>query len=167
MSKTMQRWLALFFLVISAPALAWYAADTPDQMTGKTTYAVYVQSKNSVLLSPPYGKISAKLQLRNHPRYGKDVIFAADEGQISCHSWSPCSVLVRVDDKSPIKFQGSNPSDGSSEIVFLRPVDRFVKALNGAKTVRIEVEFYRNGNQSFLFDVANFDGAMLASPKRH
>lgn len=159
---------ALFVAIValaSLPACAWVPADSIDDMTGKKELSVYASSENNVTLSWPYGNIGAKLYIRNHPRYGKDVIFQADKGQISCRSYAPCRVLVRFDERTPVTFAGANPSDGSTEVVFIRGFEKFTKELEKSKTLKIQVEFYHNGNQTFIFNVDGFSLSRLSAPK--
>lgn len=159
--------LAIYMLAItiSSQANAWHADVKIDEMTGKKEYTASVISENNVTLGFPYGKIGGRLTIRNHPRYGKDVIFSADKGQIPCRSYSPCRVLLRFDDQKPISLQGSNPSDGSTEVVFISGYDRITKELSKAKILKIQLEFYSNGNQIFNFDVSDFGIGMLSDPK--
>lgn len=162
------KYLLAFILTIAqcCVAFAWIAADNPDEMTGKTEYRVYVTSKETINLGWPYGKTKARLYARNHPRFGKDIIFVADSGQIPCHSYSLCKIIVRIDDQTPVTLSGANPSDGSANVVFIQGFDKVTNLLRGGKTAKIEVEFYQNGRQHFTFDITDFSTAMLKPPPK-
>jgi len=144
-------------------AYGWLLDVHPDDMTGKVVRTVSVASENDIILKWPYGTIGARVALRNHPRYGKNILFIADSGQIPCRSYSPCDILVRFDSEPPMRFSGANPSDGSSEAVFIQGYDRFTKSLMKAKKMRIELEFFQNGVQSFIFDVKDFSSSGLTA----
>lgn len=158
--------LRLAFFLFPGIAIAWTSNDSIDSMTGKTEFGVFAKSKNSVLLNRPYGETQARLYVRNHPRFGKAVIFAADDGQISCRSYDPCKILIRIDDHQPIAFKGLNPSDGSSNVVFIDGFAKVSKLLANGSTAIVEAEFYRSGLQRFTFDISGFSPNMLAPPKK-
>lgn len=134
-----------------------YAADE-DKMTSATTYNATVSSTNTVEFGFPYsGTQHGELLLRTHPRYGKDVIFSIERGQILCPSYDGCSVKVRFDDEKPVNFSANAPADHSTEYVFLEGYDRFIGKLQKAKTVRISVNVYQQGSPVFEFDVSGFE----------
>jgi len=161
--KIKTRILPLVFFLFCAPAFSWSLDVKTDDMTGKVIQTLAVESTNSHTLSWPYGRISARLLLRNHPRYGKDILFIADNGQLMCHSYAPCKVLVRFDDKPPMTFMGTGPSDGDSTVAFLPGFDRFISALKGAKITKVEVEFYQNGRRVFEFDTSDLDASKIST----
>ena len=69
----------------------------------------------------PYGgKQHGQLTLRRHPRFGRNVIFNIERGQLMCPSYDGCTVLVRFDDAPPASFSAMPPSDHSNETIFLR-----------------------------------------------
>ena len=152
--------------MLPAVATAWVLDVSTDEMTGKQGRSVSVLSTNDTKLAWPYGTIRAHLMIRHHPRYGKDIVFIAQKGQIPCRHYAPCTVLVRFDTNPPMRFSGANPSDGSSETVFIENYSKFTKALVKANMARIEVEFYNNGPRSFTFDVRDFDDSGLIAQTR-
>lgn len=145
----------------SAPAPGgqqWkYDADE-DKMTGKTVYHATVKSSNTVDFTPPYsGAQHGSLVLRSGKGSGKDVIFTIQKGQIMCHSYQDCHVLVRFDDEKPVVYAAAGPSDNSSETIFLRGYDKFAARMRKAKMVRISVDIFQQGSPVFEFDVSGFD----------
>lgn len=133
-----------------------YRIET-DKMGKGVTYSASVQSSNIVEFDFPYqGPQRATLILREHPRYGKDVILYIERGQILCRSYSPCSVLVRFDDEKAVSYSGIGPEDGSSNGVFLRGYSRFFEKVLKAKRVRLSVTVYKQGSPVFDFDISGF-----------
>ena len=132
----------------------WGYSTEADEMTSKNTYTAVVTSNNLQEFDFPYnGGVSGHLTLRKHPRYGKDVIFSVDKGQILCHSYGDCSITVRFDKKPPITLAGNPPEDNSSTHVFL-PYQRLFKLIKSSKIMLIEANFYQEGNRSFEFDTS-------------
>ncbi|MCP4501162.1 MAG: hypothetical protein GY822_14480 [Deltaproteobacteria bacterium] len=135
--------------------LAWNYSDSADGMAkGKVKHA-FVKSLNTVSFDFPYSGLQrGQLMLRKHPRHGKDVIFSIEKGQILCPSYKDCLLTIRFDDKKSGRFSAVGSSDNSSTTVFIRNYKRFLAKAKRAKTARIEVPFYREGNQVFEFDVS-------------
>lgn len=127
-----------------------------DEMTGKTIKRAIFKSSNSVEFSFPYqGGTSASLEFRNHPRYGKDVVFFAKPAQLLCHSYSSCDLTIRIDENPPFRAKGTGPADNSTTTIFLDWT--LVSKLKNASTVRIEVPTYQNGNPAFEFSLKGLE----------
>lgn len=141
-------------------AAKWtYAIDT-DPMTSRTTRHATIDSENTVDFDFPYsGPQHGRLMLRDHPSYGRDAILTIERGQFLCSSYDGCSVRVRFDDGAPERFSASEPSDNSSNVLFIRNYARFVERLSRSKTVRIQPEVYQEGAPVFEFHVSGFDQA--------
>lgn len=134
-----------------------YSRDT-DEMTGKVSAHAAVKSENTVEFDFPYnGAQHGQLTLRRHPRFGNDVMFSVERGQLLCPSYDGCSVLVRFDDEAPATFSANPPSDNSNETIFISNYDRFVSRLRKAKTIRVSPKVYQEGNVVFTFDVQGFE----------
>jgi hypothetical protein len=80
------------------------------------------------------------------------VIFGVDRGQFTCSSFLNQSVAVKFDDGPVRSYSCESATDGSSNILFLVPAQRFLKELRHAKTVVIEAEFYQEGKQQLTFN---------------
>lgn len=127
-------------------------------MSKGTTYLAAVSSTNTVEFKFPYsGAQHATLNLRTDPRFGKDVIFRIEKGQILCRSYEDCTVLVRFDDDEPSGYSAVGAADSSTETIFIRNYDRFIGKMSKAKRVRISVNIYKEGAPVFEFDVSGFD----------
>lgn len=146
---------------VAAPVLPgsqWSYSNVANAMSKGTTYHAVVSSTNTVEFKFPYaGAQHARLNLRTDPRNGKDVIFSIEKGQILCHSYEDCKVLVRFDNEQAINYSAVGAADNSSDVVFIRNYDRFVGKMLKAKQVRISTNIYQEGAPVFEFDVSDFD----------
>lgn len=140
------------------PGSQWYYSQDNDEMGKGKTYQALVYSTNMVEFGFPYaGKQYGTLGLRIHPRYGKDIIFKIERGQLLCRSYDGCNVLVRFDDEPSINFSASSAADNSTETIFIQNYSKFIDKLSRAKKVRISVNVYQEGSPVFEFDVSGFD----------
>jgi hypothetical protein len=138
----------------------WIYNVHEDKMTGGATHHAYVLSTNTVNFGFPYaGEQHGRLSLRTDPKYGRDIIFSIERGQLLCQSYEDCDVLVRFDNGKPEHFSAVGPADNSSETVFFRNYDRFLGKLRKAKRVRISLNVYQQGAPVFEFDVSGFNQA--------
>lgn len=136
----------------------WTYSVDEEQMTGGMRKTASVSSTNTVGFGFPYaGSQHGRLALRTDPRYGKDVIFRIERGQILCTSYDGCTVQVRFDDEKPTNFSASAAADHSSETVFIDDYARFLAKMRKAKRVRLSLDVYQNGRPVFDFDVSGFD----------
>lgn len=137
----------------------WLYSKHEDSMSKGMIYQASVKSMNTINLDFPYsGEQHGTLTLRTHPRFGKNVIFRIEKGQILCHSsYENCSVLVRFDDEKAVNFSSVGAEDNSTETIFITNYSRFLEKMLKAKKVRIAVNLYQGGAPVFEFDVSNFD----------
>jgi len=144
----------------------WNYEAQENKMTGGDTRHATVLSSNTVNFGSPYaGEQHGRLTLRVDPKYGRDVIFSIERGQLLCRSYEDCNILVRFDEGKPENFSGVGPADNSSDTVFIRNYDRFLGKLRRAKIVRISLNVYQEGNPVFEFDVSGFDYARHIAKK--
>ena len=135
----------------------WIYRSDENKMTGGTTYHAMVFSSNTVNFDSPYdGAQHGRLALRSDSKYGKDVMFLIERGQLLCRSYEDCPVLIRFDDGKPETFSGVGPADNSTETVFIRNYERFVGKMRKSKIVRIFTNVYQEGAPVFEFDVSGF-----------
>lgn len=140
----------------------WAYTRAQDAMSGKASVQASVRSRNSFNLDFPYsGPQHATLVVRSHPRWGRDVIFRIERGQILCSSYSDCTVRVRFDDEAPRTLHGNEPADNSTEVVFLPGYADLVRRIGKAKVMRVEVTLHQQGPLVAEFDVEGFDPARL------
>lgn len=136
----------------------WQYTQDEDKMAGGKTFFATVTSSNSVDFGFPYnGEQYSTLSIRNDPKYGKDVIFRIQKGQILCSSYDGCNVLIRFDDEKAVKYSANPPADNSTEVIFIGNYSRFVEKLRKAKQVRISPTVYQEGAPVFEFDITGFE----------
>ena len=140
------------------PPENWIYDNIVDEMRGTTTRRAIAVSENSVELEAPYGSTGAALIVRNQPPEGLDILLMADDGQILCQSYRGQKISVKFDSGPIEAYSCVGTSDGSSNAIFLRPKTRFLKRLKVSKSVLVEAEFYRAGNQQFKFSVSGLKG---------
>lgn len=154
MRKQTLRLLAASTLLatVSTHAGQWQYVDEADKMTGKGQHRATLESDNSLSFSSPYaGKNYGNIMVRKHPQYGLDVMVGIEKGQILCHSYDPCLISVKFDNRPPIKFRGTPPADHSSTIVFLSPEAKFISEASKAKTILVQLNVFKQGNPVLEF----------------
>ncbi len=153
--------------VVTAPLVGqqwWYNHDDDGMSRGKS-HTARVVSVNTVDFGFPYGgEQHATLTLRTHPRFGRDVLFSIERGQLLCPSYDGCTVLVRFDDQAAQSFSANGPADNSTETLFISNYARFLAAMRKATRVRIAANVYQQGAPSFEFDVSGFSVASYVPP---
>jgi hypothetical protein len=116
------------------------------------------KSQNMVNFGFPYaGPQRGTLTFRTHPKYGKDVIFNIERGQLLVRSYEDSEALVRFDDGDPITFSVVGAEDHSTEFAYFRDYHKFAEKMLKAKKVRISIPVYQQGSPIFEFDVSGFD----------
>ncbi len=78
------------------------------------------------------------------------------KGQFNCGS-DDCVVHIKFDDGKIQVFSASEPSDGSTGVLFIQPYGRFLNALKRSKHVKIEAEYFKEGLQTLFFDIPTLD----------
>lgn len=135
----------------------WTYRTSEDQMTSGVTRTASIRSENTVTFGFPYqGAQQGTLALREHPSFGRDVIFRIERGQIMCRSFDGCEVRVRFGDSQPVTWRARPSADRSSETVFLDGYDSFLSRMQGVRTVLIQPQIYQEGSPVFEFDVSGF-----------
>lgn len=171
--RTAGVWLGAVYistlLTAQAPAQqspAWIYYGEEDPMAAKASRIAQVVSTNKFELNFPYqGAQHAALTLRNHPRYGKDLMLMIEKGQFICRSYNGCSVLTRFDDGTPQQFSAVGPDDMSTTVLFIKNYERFLSNMTKANRVRISASIFHHGDFVFEFDVSGFDAKAFADTK--
>lgn len=140
---------------------AWQYGREVDAMSSGQVSSAWMESRNEISFGFPYeGLQRGSLQLRKHPRYGTDVIFFVQKGQINLR-YDGIIVLVRFDDGPAMQFTAFESGDHDRTTMFIRGYKRFSEKLRSASVVKIEVPFYRDGPRVFEFDASSFDDSWL------
>lgn len=130
---------------------SWKYETSTDSLTSKKIYAATLTSENSLDLQFPYeGFNFGKLIVREHPTYGKDVIFRLQKGQIFCTA-NNCKIKIRFDNDNVETFTVNESSEGSANVVFAKYPEWAINKLRSAKKIIIHFPIYQNGSQTFEF----------------
>lgn len=136
----------------------WTYRSSEDEMTSKKWFDATVRSTNIHEFEFPYHRPQrARLTLRDHPRYGKDVIFAIERGQLQCSSYSGCDVMVRFGDAPARRYSANEPADNSSELLFISNSADFRRRMQAVDVVRITAGIYKQGSPIWEFDVSGYN----------
>lgn len=136
---------------------SWEYSELKDSMADGLVKTASIRSNNFTELRQPYsGGTFGTITIRKHPRWGTDVIFLINKGQLLC-SYSDCKINVRFDDNKPKSYQANEPDDHNSETLFIRDHADFIKNIKKSKKVIIEATFYQNGAIGFEFNTENLN----------
>lgn len=149
---------ATLTVCLSWPCLVhaqWTYTSRPDALTSRILTTATTRSTNSHRFASPYaGGTKAKLTLQQEADGELDVLLEVNRGQFMCLP-GDCFLRLRFDDGLPLLYAGSSPSDGSTNLVFIAAETALLARLRGAKTMRIEATFHREGARVFQFTVDN------------
>jgi hypothetical protein len=105
---------------------SWVYSTSEDEMGPGTVKLGWVASINRVNLDFPYeGEQYAYLQLRNSPKFGKDIMFGVRRGQFGS-TYERNYVTVKFDDGPLQKFVITEAANGTSGLLFIGDQTRFV-----------------------------------------
>jgi hypothetical protein len=136
----------------------WAYHSTDDADAGGTVRTAYVYSTNAQADAVDDGKLKARLVLRRHPQWDDDVYVLSDRGNFRCDK--PCTVEVSFDDGEPMTYPASLPETGEPAI-FIEDFKPFVRALQTASRIRIEVTLANDGPQAPEFEVGGYDSTTI------
>lgn len=133
----------------------WDYQTQVDEMNDSKSKFASLVSDNMVSFDFPYqGGSDLSITIRYTKKWGTDVYITISKGQFICNEYNGTnSVRVRFDDGKAMKFSTTEPSDGSSNMVFLSNPKKFINLAKKAKRILIEAPFYEEGNQVFTFTV--------------
>lgn len=136
----------------------WVYVDGQDELTGKRSKQAFILSNDYFELDFPYSnKQKATLTVRQHPRYGLDVILGIERGQIPCSSYDGCTFEATFDGGAVQKFSAAGAADNSSETLFVSNDKRFLAALKKSRSVKIVLPIYQNGGIVHSFRTVGLD----------
>lgn len=132
----------------------WEFSFKEDEMTSTRNIYARISSDNTIDQNFPYGATGANICIRYMKKYGYDVLVTIDEGQFSGIEVSGTNyIMVRFDKGKAIKYWYNETDDGSSDCVFIRKANDFIKRCKEAKDIKIELPLYQNGRPVFKFHV--------------
>lgn len=134
----------------AAPQSNWTYDRRRDELRGRDIVEARIRSTNSVNLGFPYGDTHLTILVRQHPEYGRDVIFIADEGQIVC-SVTGCRGSISFDGAAQ-RISLNDSADYNPTVVFAASAAPLIDRLKRSRRTIVELPFYQNGNPQFTFD---------------
>lgn len=131
----------------------WSYSEYTDKITNKLVKVATLKSSNYHTFDFPYnGRTYATITIRSHPKYGKDIILEMDQGQFVCSVYSDCSVDIRFDEGAPFNVSAGEPSDNSSNVLFLRGYEKLLRKIKASKKMYISTTVYQNGSPVYEFN---------------
>lgn len=136
---------------------AWAYNEEEDKMgRGKIRYAS-ITSDETVNFDFPYqGEQHATLTVRRGGKDGLSIMFRIERGQFGC-GIEGCNLKVRFDDGKPFSVHASEPSDNSTETVFLDGEASLLSRIKKSKRMQVESSFYQQGSHVFTFQTAGLE----------
>ena len=136
----------------------WIYSSYIDKATGKRAKTGRLTSTNSMNFSPPYsGRQYGTFTVRNHPRFGVDAYLSIDRGQLLCDNYNNTNVLVRFDNGPSASYSCGEPTDYSSETVFIHNVAGLESRMKTAKKMYVTINVYQEGSRTWEFIVQGYD----------
>lgn len=135
----------------------WKYSESVDEMTDKTAYFATIESDNSVDFEFPYdGGSTLSFTIRQSPQYGNDMYIRISKGQFN-PGISGTKIKVRFDDNEAISVNCVEPSDYSTDLLFLKGYDKLLKQIKDSKSMKINVEFFNEGTRTFTFNIQGLE----------
>jgi hypothetical protein len=104
----------------------------------------------------------AQLVLRDHPDWGRSVYLLLADAKFQCGK--PCTLQLAFDDAPLETWKGKQADSGHGPALFIEDEARFVKALPGAKTLKIVLPKAGSHLGTLVFEVGGYDPARYAKP---
>lgn len=131
----------------------WKYDSSTNNMGDKYLYAE-IDANEKVYMEFPYNGGSTGTLLIRNKNGKKEAMFLIDKGQIDT-DYDGTYIRVKFDDQTPQKWSMSGSADNSSDILFFENASSLIKKVKESKKVVLEVPFFQNGNQQFVFNTEN------------
>lgn len=102
---------------------------------------------------PKVSSNPVRLVLRRHTEWGESAFIYGNEPGFTCGK--PCRISMRFDEGKPVTLEGSIPPTGEPAI-FIEEYKPFVKRMQEAKRVAIDVSEKGQPPRELVFDVGGF-----------
>src|SRR5690348_3043908 len=117
----------------------------------------------SISSSKPSGEAAVRLILRRHSKWGQSVYLFGSGNGFVCKG--QCEVPMRFDGK-PEKWKAYLPKTGEPAL-FIKDDPRFIKAMEKAGTIEMDVVTRDHGKETLKFETGGFDpGKFPELPKK-
>jgi hypothetical protein len=136
-------------------AKSWKYSEKVDKMSSETNYYASIDANEKLKFDFPYdGGSVANLTVRNKGKEN-EIILSVSKGQFNSKIENN-TVRIKFDDEKPIEVPYTEPSSGSSDLIFIGTEKEVIAKLLTAKKVLIEAEFFNEGNRQMEFNVDGF-----------
>ena len=98
--------------------------------------------------------VAASVVLATRPDLGPFVQFVLDAGAIRCAPAQVCSIMLRFDDRAPVKFKAVVPADGNVHKLVMLDNARLVGMLRKSRRLSVQVPLLDDGDRAWSFNVA-------------
>ena len=133
----------------------WKYESEDDEMTKSESYFATISSDNGEVFEFPYDEEGGShliVTVRQTKKYGTDIVLRISKGQFLTDVDGQY-VSVKFDDNVAKKYKAYNADDGSSDVIFINNAKDFITNAKTAKTIKIETQFFQEGNRIFTFTV--------------
>lgn len=114
-----------------------------------------VSSTDRVYLDFPYdGGSLGTITIRKKNGRIDAIIFSISKGQIHT-DYEGTYFRIRFDEEKPVNWSMSESSTGSSDVMFFNNETALLNKIKKSRKITLEVPFYQNGSQHFVFNTEN------------
>lgn len=139
--------------VADANKTDWNFSEDKDEMTGSITKFAMNASSELLFFDSPYDGGSTLTMTVRKRRGNTDVMLQISSGQFLTND-QICR--LKFDDGKPITVSISEPSDYSSDVVFLGSAGLIISKLKKAEKLLVEISFYDEGSRQVHYNVKGF-----------
>ena len=139
---------------VSTKINEWEYNTEEDKMTSTITKYATITSNESLSLDFPYEGLNMGHLLLRKKKGELDIIIRIDKGQIST-SYDNQNIEVRFDNNKATTFSYLEPTDNSSDVIFISNTTRFISKLKKSKKTLIALPLYQGGTQILEFNTEN------------
>jgi len=139
-------------------ARLWAYNNVPE--AGGTQYSAAIASRESL-----QGNARIRLVLRQHPKWGQSVYLLLDNATFDCSKG--CATLpVAFDDAPAQRMKATIPPTGEPAL-FIDDNKGFIAKLEKAQKVSIDVNLFKIGARTEVFEVGGYDASKMPDkPKK-
>jgi hypothetical protein len=135
----------------------WFYNVQRNERTNAPILAAQVTSSNAFEFNFPHqGQQHADLVLYKGHGDALHALLVVERGQFSCNNIDECRVAIRADYGPTTDFKISAPGGNPENERFIENPQLLSDLLVGAKRLRIEATFYRQGRRVLDFAVSGF-----------
>ena len=145
--------------ISKTPKTKWAYRDQVDEMTDSKTYYAQIEAEDEMEFSFPYnGGTKVWLIIRKSDSKEEVLLsISKNKGQFMPNVLDDRSVLVRFDDKTAEKYGYTEPSDFSSETIFIKNPKKFIDNLKASQKIIVQCDFFNEGTRTIKFDTQGFE----------